>query len=186
MTRLGLLRVIAAFTAIVSALLVQGSVIAPLFAPVPVSLPAVLVAAVALVDGPGVGLALGFSAGLVADLTSRHPAGVLALTWLLVGLVCGTFAAPRPTVSLGTANHTPVRHALLRDAVIAAAVCAVGSLGAQLLLVALGKDGAQLVAAFAHVVPALAGDAVLAVLVVVLARTMLRRGHLRAVVNAHG
>ncbi|HEY3736012.1 MAG TPA: hypothetical protein VGL26_01100 [Jatrophihabitans sp.] len=191
MTRIGLLRVIAALTAIVTALLLQGSVVAPLVAPTPVSLPAVLVAAVALVDGPGAGLALGFSAGLVADLTTRHPVGVLALAWLLVGVFCGALAVPRVEVSLGAVNPTPVRHVLMRDAVIAAVACAASSLGAALLLTALGKDGAMLTPAFAHLLPTLAGDAVLAVPVVVLARMMLRWAHLRApaasaVVSAHG
>ncbi len=37
----------------------------------------------------GAGMAFGFAAGLIADLGSAHPAGVLALCWLGVGLVCG-------------------------------------------------------------------------------------------------
>ena len=41
-----------------------------------------LVAAVALVDGPAPACRFGFAAGLLADLGSDHPAGVLALCWL--------------------------------------------------------------------------------------------------------
>ena len=80
-------RVAAALAAIITALLLQATLVAPVTAPWPVSLPAVLVAAVALVDGPATGMSLGFAAGLVADLGSHHPAGVLALCWLGVGLL---------------------------------------------------------------------------------------------------
>jgi hypothetical protein len=76
-------RVAAALAALLTALLLQATLIGPVTMPLPVSLPALLVAAIALVDGPGAGLAFGFAIGLIADLGSEHPAGVLALCWLL-------------------------------------------------------------------------------------------------------
>ena len=41
-------------------------------------------------------MSVGFSAGLLADLGSHHPAGVLALAWLLLGLGCGLLADRAP------------------------------------------------------------------------------------------
>ena len=70
--------------------------VGPLTVPVPVSLPALLVAAVALVDGPGVGMAFGFAAGLLADLGSEHPAGVLALCWMAWAWSAGCARHPAP------------------------------------------------------------------------------------------
>jgi hypothetical protein len=66
--------------ALLTALLLQATLVGPLAMSVPVSLPAVLVAAVALVDGPATGMSFGFTVGLFADLGSSHPAGVLALS----------------------------------------------------------------------------------------------------------
>jgi len=40
-------------------------------------------------------MSLGFTAGLVADLGSAHPAGGNALMWLAVGTVCGMARDPR-------------------------------------------------------------------------------------------
>ena len=102
-------RVAAALAAILTALLLQATVIAPATVPWPVSLPAVLVAAVALVDGPATGMSFGFAAGLIADLGSHHPAGVLALCWLGVGPAVRD--AGRPAA------------ALRRDALIAGVAC---------------------------------------------------------------
>ena len=79
-------RIAAALAGILTVLLLQATLVAPVCTPFAVSLPAVLVAAVALVDGPATGISFGFAAGLMADLGSRHPAGVLALCWLGVGL----------------------------------------------------------------------------------------------------
>jgi rod shape-determining protein MreD len=89
------LRVTAAAAAILTALLLQGALIGPVFAPLAVSLPAVMIAAVALHDGASTGLCLGFAAGLIADLGSAHPAGLFALAWMGVGLCCGRAADPR-------------------------------------------------------------------------------------------
>lgn len=165
MTRI---RVLAAIAAISTALVLQGALIGPFFGPVPVSLPAVLVAAVALRDGPGTGVAFGFATGLVADLASTHPAGVLALCWLGVGLVCGLVAGP-------AAGRRPIR----RDAAVAALVCALASLGAALLLTVVHADGTGPVTGLVWVIPAGLGDALLALAVVPLTRVLLRSERLR-------
>jgi hypothetical protein len=180
MTRLGALRIAAAAAAIITALLLQGVLVSPLATPVPVSLPAVLVAAVAMVDGPGVGMALGFSTGIIADLTSRHATGVLALAWLIVGLVCGLLATPLVAGGLAGLPPAPVRYVLARGVGVTALACTAATLAAQTFLVAVGQDGATLGASFAHVVPTFAGDALLALALVPLARFMLTHGHLRA------
>lgn len=177
MTRL---RIAAAVAALLTALLLQAAIVAPIFSPVPVSLVAVLVAAVALVDGPGAGMALGFSGGLVADLGSRHPAGVLALAWLTVGLLCGACAAPRLNTGLGALAGPPPRHTLRRDVLIAAVVCALASTGASLLLVLTRSDGVVLDAAIRNAPAALLGDALLALAVVPLTRAALHSSVLRA------
>ena len=158
-------RVVAAIATILTALLLQATVIGPWAAPVPVSLPAVLVAAVALVDGPGAGMAFGFAAGLVADLGSSHPAGVLALCWMGIGLLCGQAAD---------------RNSVRRDAATAAVICTLGTLAAGLLLTAVHADGASLGGSFLHAVPAGLGDALLALAVVPAARAFLRSETLRA------
>jgi hypothetical protein len=180
MTRLGAMRIAAAAAAIVTALLVQGGLVAPLAGPVPVSLPVVLVAAVALVDGPGAGMALGFSAGLIADLTSRHAAGLLALTWLFVGMICGLLAVPMTARGFAGLPPAPLRYVLARGVAIAAVAGAAATCAAQIFLVAVGQDGATFADAAAHLVPSFAGDAVLALIVVPLARVMLTHGHLRS------
>lgn len=158
-------RLIAALAAMITALLLQGALVAPLAMAVPLSLPAVLLAAAALVEGPTTGMAFGFSLGLVTDLGSSHPAGVLALSWLGLGLACG-LAGDRRTV--------------LADTVIAAVLCALAALAAGLLLAVVHTDGATASTALGGVLPALAGDAVLAVAVVPLVRTFLRTDTLRA------
>lgn len=157
-------RLVAALAAALTALLLQAVLIAPVTAPWPVSLPAVLVAAVALIDGPATGMSFGFAVGLLADLGSNHPAGVLALCWLGVGLLCGMLAD---------------RRALRRDALTAGVVCAAGSFAATLLLTVV-HAGTQAVDAFTYVLPAAAGDVVLALGVLAIARRMLRSESLRA------
>jgi rod shape-determining protein MreD len=158
-------RVAAALAVILTAMLLQATLVAPLALPVPVSLPAVIVAAVALVDGPGSGLAYGFAAGLIADLGSTHPAGVLALTWMGIGLLCG-LAADRCTVH--------------RDAATAAVMCALASLVAGVLLAVLHSGGATVGNALWYAVPAGLGDALLALLVVPVTRAFLHTDSLRA------
>jgi rod shape-determining protein MreD len=160
-------RVPAAIAALVTALLLQATLVAPLSAPLPVSLPAVLVAAVALCDGPGAGVAFGFGCGLIADLGSAHPAGVLALCWLGVGLGCGLLAT---------------RRSVRADAVVIAVACAVATLVATLVIGVL-PGGAGLPDAARHasyVLPAALVDVLLALLVVPLVRALLRTEQLRA------
>lgn len=163
MTRL---RAAAGLAGLLTALLLQATLVGPVILPVPASLPALLVAAVALIDGPGVGLAFGFAAGLIADLSSEHPAGVLALCWMAIGIVCGLCAGPNTTVR--------------RDAALAAIVCGLGGFVATLMLAAFGADGASYVDALHYAVPATLVDALLALPVVALVRMFLRTDTLRA------
>lgn len=158
-------RAAAAAAAILTALLLQATLVGPLTVPVAVSLPAVLVAAVALVDGPATGMSFGFAAGLIADLASSHPAGVLALWWLGVGVVCGLAADGR---------------SIRDDAATAAVVCALASVGGTLLLTAVHAPGATAWAAVRDVIPVGLGDALLALPVVPLVRAFLRTNALRA------
>jgi rod shape-determining protein MreD len=157
-------RVAAAAAGTLTALLLQATLVAPVTMPVPVSLPAVLVAAVALVDGPAAGMSFGFAVGLMADLGSQHPAGVLALCWMVVGLLCGTVAD---------------RRSLRRDAVTAGVVCGLAS-GAATLLLALVRSRASAADAITYTVPAMIMDALLALAVVAVVRRMLRADSLRA------
>ena len=157
-------RVVAALTAMVTALLLQAALISPVVAPWPVSLPVVVVAAVALVDGAATGMSFGFATGLLADLGSSHPAGVLALCWLGVGVACGAMAQ---------------RRGLLRDAITAGLVCALGTSAATALLV-VTHSGATALDAIEYALPPAVGDALLAVGVLALSRRMLRSESLRA------
>jgi cell shape-determining protein MreD len=157
-------RLLAGLTAIITALLVQATLVAPLAGTVAASLPAVLVAAAALVDGPGTGVALGFAAGLVADLGSSHPAGVLALCWMAVGLGCGTLAG---------------RAALPRDVAVSAVAAACASAASLLFLGAVHAAGGGVGAAVRAVVPAFLVDLPLAILVVPIVRWFLRHPSLR-------
>jgi cell shape-determining protein MreD len=171
-------RLVAAVASIVTVLLLQGTLVGPVTAPIPVCLPALLVAAVALVDGPATGMSLGFATGLVADLGSAHPAGVLALCWLGVGLVCGAAGQ---------------RGRLRRDALLAGTVCGLAS-GVAVLLLALVRSAGSLHDAVLYTLPAMAGDVVLALPVTPLVRRMLRTDSLRAphpvytelVISRHG
>lgn len=158
-------RVLAALAAILTALLLQATLVGPLVLPVAASLPAVLVASVALVDGPGAGIAFGFASGLIADLGSAHPAGILALCWLGVGVLCGL-----------AAEHGTVR----RDAALAAIVCALAAVCAGLLLVAVHAGGATVAETARTAVPAGLLDALLALGLVPLVRAFLRTERLRA------
>lgn len=158
-------RVAAAIAALLTALVLQATLVGPLADAVPASLPALLVAAVGLVDGPGSGLAYGFAAGLVADLGSEHPAGVLALTWLGVGLLCGLLQAP----------NARLRH----DVLLASVCCALAAAVSTTLLAVLGYDGASLTDAVRYVVPAALIDLLLALAVVPLVRLFLNTDRLR-------
>lgn len=158
-------RAAAAIAAIMTALLLQGALVGPWTVPVAVSLPAVLVAVIGLHDGPSAGMTFGFTAGLVADLGSHHPAGVLALCWLGLGLVAGLGATER---------------SVRGDAAVAAVLAAVASTAALVILALLGKDGASLTSALRGFVPTGLGDALLALAVVAVVRRALRSDTLRA------
>lgn len=158
-------RVAAAVAVIVTSLLLQATLIGPLMFPVAVSLPAVVVAAVALVDGPATGMSFGFTTGLVADLGSAHPAGILALTWLGLGVLCGKAVD---------------RRSVLGDALTAAVLCAAASVVAEVLLAIVHAGGANVGHALLYAVPAAIGDFVLALAVVPLARRLLHTERLRA------
>lgn len=157
-------RVIAALAGILTTLLLQATLVGPVTAPVPVSLPAVLVAVVALVDGPATGLAFGFAIGLVADLGSPHPAGVLALCWMGLGLLCGLVAD---------------RASARRDAIMAGVLSGLVSSVTTVLLVVV-HGGPTLLSAVTQLVPAVLGDVVLALLIFLPVRRMLRTDSLRA------
>ncbi len=156
------LRVVAGIAAVLSVLLLQACVIGPASLPVPVSLAAVLVAAVGLVDGPAAGMSLGFVCGLVADLGSDHPAGVLALCWLGIGLVAGVAAQ---------------RRGRLGDALFVGALCGGAAGVATLILAVAGHTDSWTDVRWA--LPAAAADAALALVVVPLTRWMLRNPALR-------
>lgn len=156
-------RVAAASAAMVTALLLQATLVAPATDPWLVSLPAVLVAAVALVDGPAPGMSFGFAIGLLADLGSQHPAGVLALCWLGVGLACGLVAD---------------RRSLRRDALTAGFVCGLASVVATVLLVVVNSAG-SISGALRYAVPTALVDALLAIVVLSIVRRMLRTDSLR-------
>lgn len=161
MTRL---RVAAAAAAIVTAVLLQATLITPLSTELDVSLPAVLVAAIGLCCGPGTGVALGFGAGLTADLGSTHPAGVLALCWLGTGLIAGLAAD---------------RRSLAGDVLHIGVICGVGAAVTTVLLMLVHADGAQL-SQLPMALPSAVVDALLACGVVPIVRAAVRTEALRA------
>jgi rod shape-determining protein MreD len=102
----------AAATAVIVAVLLQGTLLARL--PLPGGTPnlvVVLVLAVGLAAGPSAGMSVGFAAGLLTDLLSDHPVGLLALCFALAGFVVGLLETdaeqsvlwPLVTVGLGAA-----------------------------------------------------------------------------------
>jgi rod shape-determining protein MreD len=158
-------RIAAAVASLLTALALQAGVVAPLSLSIPISLPALLVAAVALSDGPGAGIAFGFGAGLIADLGSSHPAGVFALTWMAIGIVCG----------LASSKSSMRSHAL-----VAAGVCAVGAAASAGLLTLLNADSASISEAFRDFVPTFVGDGLIALVLIPLVHRFLRADALRA------
>ncbi len=158
-------RIAAALAIILTALVLQATLIAPVTVPLAVSLPAVVVAAVALVSGPGTGISLGFGMGLLADLGSDHPAGLLALAWLGVGIGCGL---------LGERLHG------LREGAIAAGLAsALASTFAGLALLVMHQGNATVGQLVLRSVPTAVGDILLAFAVLPLARIALRSDALR-------
>ena len=205
--------------AVVTAMLLQATVVGPLVYPVPVSLPLLVVVAVALLCGPSTGIALGFGAGLLADLTANHPVGLLALTWLGAGVVAGivggvvTPPAPRSGARSSSArselsrpgarsDRAPGSRRAARTRRRAIERARAGSLApdqwrAQAVLVGLiataaTATGLTLIAAVAgqtdalpaqliQLIPTVLLDAMCAVAVLALARTMLASAALRPV-----
>jgi cell shape-determining protein MreD len=159
-------RLAAAATAILVALVLQATLIAPLVLTAQLSLPAVLVAAVALELGPGAGMSLGFVTGLVADLGSAHAAGVLALCWLGLGIGCGLLAGPHRRAA--------------SQAMFAAVAATLAGAFATLGLTVVDEPGGTALGALRGLLPSLAGNLVLAALVVPLTRRVLRVDALRA------
>lgn len=157
-------RLSAAIAVALTALLLQMTLIGPLTPWAPASLPAVVVAAVAITAGPGAGLSMGFSLGLLADLGSSHPVGVLALTWLGLGAVVGRYADPR--------------RARTSAITLAATGAAVAGIGAELLLALVQAHSIAVPSLPRQLVIALLLDTALLVLVLPAARSIL--GHLRA------
>lgn len=102
-----IVRCAAGLAAVVSAMLVQATLVGPLVYPVPVNLALLVVVGVAVLSGPSTGIALGFGAGLLADLTSHHPVGLLAATWLGAGIVAGIVGGL--VLDPGQANRTAHR-----------------------------------------------------------------------------
>jgi cell shape-determining protein MreD len=153
-------RVIAGAVAVITALLLQAGVVSPVVAPLAVSLPAVLVASVGLMAGPSAGMSVGFSSGLLADLASPHPAGVLALAWLLLGLATGLAGDPR-------------RRLLVSIALAGVAVGVVG-LVVVVVLVVVGSPSSPLGTVVPLALPSALGDLGLAALVLPMTRAVVR------------
>jgi len=150
-----------------TALLLQGALIGPLTAPWPVSLPAVLVASVALRAGPGTGMVFGFGTGLIADLAGDHRIGALALAWLLLGIAAGSLG------DLVCAVGPTHRLRRLKRALAVGLLCG----AATLVAVAVGAPS-DARAALA-VLPAAAVDAGLGLVVLPLVTGVLRSPALR-------
>lgn len=159
------LRTVAALAAILTVSVLQAALVAPVAMSLPVSLPAVLVAAVALVDGAAAGMAFGFTAGLVADLGSSHPAGVLALVWTCLGVVCGMAST---------------RRSVREDVLTAATGAALAGAGATVLLALVHSGGVSGWSAIRDVVPCWLVAGAFACAVVPLTRSVLNNPALRA------
>jgi rod shape-determining protein MreD len=162
-------RLAAAIAGVLTALLLQATLIGPLTFPVPVSLPALLVIVVGIYAGPGVGLALGFSTGLLADLGSDNPAGVQALCFLGAGLVAGILG--------GLAVQRGYRARGV--AAVAALIAVATSLATGLLLSVLGSHAAGLHTTLGSLVPVGLVDALLGLALVPAVRRMLRAQGIR-------
>ncbi len=192
-------RALVGAVSILTALLLQATVVGPLTIAVPVSCVLVVVLSVAVLAGPGTGIALGFGAGLLADLASAtasgHLVGTLAMIWLIGGLVAGRAGG---MVTPGTSDMagrmgggrswvrrtgpvlTPRRRAvLLRQAVLVGAVGGAVAVTTTVLERVLGAPVGPLPAALARCLPAAVGDAVIALLVLPIASRVLNSTALR-------
>lgn len=163
-------RVASAVAAVLTALLLQATLIGPWTFPVPVSLPALLVIVVGIYAGPGVGVGLGFATGLLADLGSQHPAGVQALCWLGAGLAAGVVGGLATERGYGTRGV----------AALAALLAAVTSAASTVLLAVLGSHAAGFELAVQYLIPVGLADALLGLAVAPAVRRMLRAQGVRA------
>jgi rod shape-determining protein MreD len=162
-------RIAMAAASVITVLLLQATLIGPLTFPVPVSLPVLVVVVVGIHAGPGVGLGLGFATGLLADLGSDHPAGVLALCWMASGSVAGIvggLATERGYATRGVAG-------------MAAVLGAASSWLVAMMLAILGSHAASAWLAFRDVIPVGLVEALLGLIVVPVVRAMLRSQGIR-------
>ena len=163
-------RIALAFASVITVLLLQATLVGPLTFPVPVSLPVLLVIVVGIHAGPGMGLGLGFATGLLADLGSDHPAGVLALCWMAAGGaagVVGGLATERGYRTRGVAG-------------MAAALGAASSWLVTMMLAILGSHAASVWLAFRNLIPIGLVEALLGLVVVPIVRAMLRSEGIRS------
>ncbi|MDQ6938488.1 MAG: hypothetical protein M3140_12385, partial [Actinomycetota bacterium] len=166
-----ILRGICALATLATSMLLQATLVGPLVLPLPVSLPAVVIAVVGLLAGISSGLVLGFAGGLLADLGSGHPIGLLALLWLGLGLLAGVLGGlvapvePPPRTGRPVARQSGAgRHRA--QALLAGALAGSAALAGSLLLEVFGAGNDPLGTAVLRVAPAAVLDALLALLVV--------------------
>lgn len=158
-------RIAAAIAAVLTALVLQATFVGPITAPLPVSLPAILVASIALVSGPGTGISIGFATGLLADLGSEHPVGLLALAWLGIGIAAGLLGRQL--------------HGLREGAITAGILAAIASAFTGLVLLVVHHADATLWQVLWHSVPTAIVDVIIAFAVLPIVRAMLRTQALR-------
>ena len=197
-------RALVAAVSIVTALLLQATVVGPLTVAVPVSCALVVVLSVAMLAGPGTGIALGFGAGLLADLASgttsghvsHHAVGTLALTWMVGGLAAGRAGGMVTPDAFDTGRRLggarrwarrtgppPTRRrratSLLRQAVLVGALGGAVAIATTVLERITGAPVGPLPAALARCLPAAVGDALVALLVLPIASRVLNSTALR-------
>jgi len=163
-------RVALAIASVLTMLLVQASLIGPLTFPVPVALPALVVATIGIYAGPGGAMSMGFATGLLADLGSEHPAGVLALCWMASGLLAGIVGGLLTQRASGT---RPI-------ALAAASIATMSTFVSSLMLVVVGSHADSVSASLRHVIPSFLLHALLALPVVPFVRLLMRRQGVRS------
>lgn len=197
-----IVRGVAGLSGVITAMLVQATLVGPLVYPVPVSLPLLVVVGVAVLSGSSTGIALGFGAGVLADLTSHHPVGLLALIWMGAGIVGGTVGGlVLDPGELNRSSHRPKRRRATRpfdsasggmsrwraQGLLAGLITVAATGFAMLAFAVIGSanisapDQAGL-GAFLLLIPAGLIDAMLAVALLALARPMLASAALRPAV----
>ncbi|CAI7980271.1 MULTISPECIES: rod shape-determining protein MreD [Parafrankia] len=135
---------VAAVVVLLVAVVLQVSVVARLGAPLGrPDLVLVLLAIIALIEGPMLGAVLGFAVGLVADLLSTHVIGQTALVLCLVGYLVGLvmnaaersivvpLAAVGAAAALGTLGHAATT-SILGDAALTGGQAIVRAIAAGL------------------------------------------------------